>query len=138
MTETVTKEKRSEIMRKVPQKNTKPELFVRKLTYRLGYRYRLHRRDIPGTPDLAFIGRRKVIFVHGCFWHAHENCKYSRPPKSNTEFWLPKLARNKARDEATSKQLSEQGWDVLTIWECELKAPEKLEEKISRFIEDRT
>ena len=135
MVDKVSKEKRSEIMKRVPQKNTKPELQVRKLAYGLGYRYRLHRSGLPGKPDLVFSGRKKVVFVNGCFWHSHEDCKYSRPPKSNKEYWLPKLRKNKERDIRINQELYELGWSVLTIWECELKDMQAVKDKLARFLE---
>jgi len=101
----------------------------------MGHRYRLHKRELPGNPDLVFVSRNKVLFINGCFWHGHENCKLARPPKSNIEYWLPKLERNKARDIATNDKLVKLGWYVLTIWECELKQIAKVKEKISNFLE---
>ncbi|RLW64702.1 MAG: very short patch repair endonuclease [gamma proteobacterium symbiont of Stewartia floridana] len=135
MVDTVTKDKRSEIMKRVPQKDTKPELIVRKLVHGLGYRYRLHKSGLPGKPDLVFSGRKKVIFVNGCFWHGHEGCKYSRPPKSNKDYWLPKLKRNKERDAFINQKLYDLGWSVLTIWECELRDMQAVKGKVLDFLE---
>lgn len=117
-------------------RDTKPEMRVRRLTHALGYRYRLHRRDLPGKPDIVFGPRRKVIFVHGCFWHRHPDpaCKLARLPKSRQDFWFPKLERNRARDERNKAMLTEMGWDVLEIWECETADAEALAEKIKRFL----
>lgn len=108
-------------MARVKGKDTKPELRLRKLLHGMGYRFRLHRRDLPGTPDLVFPGRRAVIFMHGCFWHRHPDpdCRRSRLPKTRTDFWLPKLDANVARDAAAEAALRALGWRVLTVWECE-------------------
>jgi DNA mismatch endonuclease (patch repair protein) len=123
-------------MARVCSKNTRPELIVRKLVFGLGYRYRLHARDLPGCPDLVFRPRRKVIFVHGCFWHCHQdqNCALARMPKSRLDFWGPKLEGNRERDEKNRRTLHREGWKVLTIWECELKSG-RLETRIKRFLD---
>jgi DNA mismatch endonuclease (patch repair protein) len=102
-------------------RDTEPELAVRKAAHRLGYRYRLHGRDLPGTPDLIFPRLRKVLFVHGCFWHRHEACRLAYEPKSNSEFWRRKFAGNVARDARAAAQLRDRGWEVLTVWECEVR-----------------
>src|SRR5690242_18805908 len=109
-------------MRRIRSKDMKPELAVRRLVHALGYRYRLHRKDLPGKPDLVFGPKRKVIFVHGCIWHGHERegCLEARRPKSNTGYWNAKLARNKEGDAERVTELEQQGWKVLTIWECEI------------------
>lgn len=125
---------RSENMRRIRSKNTAPEMAVRSLAHRLGYRYRLHRKDIPGKPDLVFPGRRKVIFIHGCFWHQHPGCREGRPPKSNTAYWLPKLERNMERDKAALAELTAAGWDVLVIWECETRNAESLARRLAGFL----
>lgn len=127
---------RSERMSRVRGKNTGPELAVRRLVHALGYRFRLHRRDLPGTPDLVFPGRRKVVFVHGCFWHRHPDpaCKLARMPKSRQEFWGPKLEGNRARDLAKAAALTGLGWEVLTVWECELRDLASLRNKIGTFL----
>lgn len=132
MVDNLSKEKRSKIMRAIRSKNTKPELVVRKLLTGLGYRYRLHRKDLPGRPDIAFIGRKKAIFVHGCFWHVHADCVISHIPES--EFWQQKLKKNQERDIAGIANLEVKGWQSLTIWECELRTPELVKEKLIRFI----
>ena len=124
---------RSENMRAIRSKDTTPEMAVRSLVHRLGYRFRLHRQDLPGKPDLVFPARRKVILVHGCFWHAH-GCKTGLVPKSNKDFWLPKLRGNKARDRKTLKALAQQGWDVLVIWQCELKDSHAVGLRVKRFL----
>jgi DNA mismatch endonuclease (patch repair protein) len=128
---------RSRQMARVRSKDTKPEMAVRRLVHRLGYRYRLHRRDLPGSPDLVFPRRRKVIFVHGCFWHRHPDpdCKLARMPKSRLEFWGPKLEANAERDKRALEALRALGWEALTLWECELKSNRDLEERIIRFLE---
>jgi len=121
-------------MSRIRSTDTKPEMRVRRLAYALGYRYRLHRRDLPGCPDLVFPGRRKVIFVHGCFWHLHPGCGAARIPKSRPEFWEPKLRRNFERDQGNLKLLTAAGWDVLTLWECQLKNEQQLTEAVLRFL----
>jgi DNA mismatch endonuclease, patch repair protein len=124
---------RSENMRAIRSKDTKPELAVRSLVHKLGYRFRLHRPDLPGKPDLVFPVRRKVIFVHGCFWHSH-GCKNGLIPSSNRDFWLPKLRQNSARDKKNLEALAERGWDALVIWQCEMKDSRSLGIQIKRFL----
>lgn len=138
MADTLSKAERSERMSRIGGKDTKPEMVVRRLVHALGHRYRLHRADLPGRPDLVFPGRRKVIFVHGCFWHRHpdSSCKLARLPKSRHEFWIPKLEANAARDIRNEKALQELGWDCLVIWECETKDRALLERKIEAFLHD--
>jgi DNA mismatch endonuclease (patch repair protein) len=127
---------RSERMSRVRSKHTKPELVVRSLIHSLGYRYRLHVAALPGTPDLAFPGRRKVIFVHGCFWHRHgARCPLTRLPKSKLDYWRPKFQQNKKRDEKNRKRLRSAGWESLVIWECQLKDSETLVKRITAFLE---
>jgi DNA mismatch endonuclease (patch repair protein) len=132
----LTPERRSENMRRIKSKDMKPELLVRKLVHGLGYRYRLHRKDLPGKPDLVFGPRKKVIFVHGCFWHGHvrEGCLDSRRPKSNTDYWNPKLTRNKERDAERIVALEADGWDVFVIWECETTDVKALQAKLRQFL----
>ena len=125
---------RSEMMAAVKSKNTRPEMLVRRLVHSMGYRYRLHQRSLPGKPDLVFASRRKVIFVHGCFWHLH-GCKGSRLPKSNKGYWLPKLERNRARDAEHLKALRADGWRHLVLWECELHKDAWLRSRISKFLD---
>lgn len=122
-------------MRRVPCKNTKPELVVRKLVYSLGYRYRLRPKELPGRPDLSFPGRKKIIFVNGCFWHYH-GCEKGKPPKSNLEYWLPKLERNRDRDRANLRSLESAGWKVLVLWQCELGDNEALTLRIREFLQE--
>ena len=133
--DTIPSAERSEIMSRVRSKNSRPEMLVRRLVFAEGYRYRLHDRKLPGCPDLVFRGRAKVIFVHGCFWHRHQNCALARMPKSRLDFWEPKLAANKERDSRNRKLLAKEGWKVLTIWECQLKEIERLKRTIRRFLD---
>jgi DNA mismatch endonuclease (patch repair protein) len=129
---------RSENMRRIRSKGMKPEMAVRSLVHSLGYRYRLHRRDLPGKPDLVFGPKKKVIFVHGCFWHGHDdpNCiDGQRKPKSNLDYWLPKLERNKKRDQENQGELTRLGWSVLTVWECETRDLNKLAEILRLFLD---
>ncbi len=121
-------------MRAVKSRDTKPELVVRRLAHGLGYRYRLHRADLPGKPDLTFPGRRKVVLVHGCFWHGHDCARGARVPKNNRDYWTAKIARNQARDAKDRSRLGEMGWSVLTVWECETKDP-GLETRLRAFLE---
>lgn len=122
----VTPEQRSAMMSKIRGRNTRPELRVRKTAHRLGLRFRLHRKDLPGTPDLVFPARRKAVFVHGCFWHSHGGCKYAYKPKSNVAFWKDKLQKNLDRDIRAARELKTLGWDVIVIWECETRNDERL------------
>lgn len=125
---------RSAVMARVRGKNTRPEMIVRKLLFAAGYRYRLHVRKLPGSPDLVFPSRKKVIFVHGCFWHRHADCGASRMPKSRVEFWSDKLNGNKARDQRNQETLINAGWQVLVIWECELGDPALLADRLRLFL----
>lgn len=113
-------------MRAVRSQDTKPELVVRRLVHLLGFRFRLHRKDLPGKPDLVFSGRRRVIFVHGCFWHGHDCTRGARVPKTNSEYWLAKISRNRLRDQRVRQELDDAGWQILTVWECELSSAEAL------------
>jgi DNA mismatch endonuclease (patch repair protein) len=125
---------RSENMRRIRSKGMRPELAVRSMVHGMGYRFRLHRKDLPGKPDLVFVSRRKVIFVHGCFWHSHRRCKTAHKPKSNADYWGPKLKRNQARDKKNLAALSAQGWKPLVIWECELKETAAVGTRIREFL----
>lgn len=125
---------RSAIMRAVKGRDTKPEMTVRRAAHALGYRFRLHRKDLPGSPDLVFPSRRKVIFVHGCFWHGHDCARGARTPKTNDEYWRAKIARNVARDARVTAELAALGWETLTIWECELKEPREPAKSIAEFL----
>lgn len=125
----LTPERRSWLMAQVRSANTKPEVAVRSLLHRLGYRFRLHRRDLPGTPDIVLPGRRTAIFVHGCFWHGH-SCKRAKMPKSRLEYWEPKIKANRQRDLRKRRALRALGWHVTEVWECELKYPARLAQKL--------
>jgi DNA mismatch endonuclease (patch repair protein) len=131
-------QQRSDQMRLVASKDTRPEMLARRLIHHLGYRYRLHDRRLPGTPDLVFAKRQKAVFVHGCFWHKHDDqsCKLARMPKSRMDYWTAKLARNKERDAEAMSALKELGWEVFTVWEYELLKPSLLllEQRIRRFL----
>ncbi len=129
--------RRGWLMSRVRSKDTIPELAVRHLVFGMGYRYRLHDKKLPGKPDLVFAGRRKVLFVNGCFWHGHEACRYARLPKTHVKFWRAKVKRNRARDREIIAKLEADGWRVLTVWQCELKDLETLTEKIYAFLEDK-
>lgn len=122
-------------MGRVRSKNTGPELAVRRLAHGMGYRYRLHDARLPGKPDLVFSGRRKVIFVHGCFWHGHTGCRYARLPKTRVDYWREKFACNKNRDAVVRRKLRALGWRSLVVWQCELKRPERLAEKLRDFLD---
>ncbi|MHB9004702.1 MAG: very short patch repair endonuclease [Coriobacteriia bacterium] len=129
-------ERRSENMRRIRGKDTSPELTVRKLCRELGFTgYRIHRKELPGKPDLAWIGRKLAIFVHGCFWHAHDCSEGLRKPKSNQHYWIPKIERNQLRDTENIKNLRAAGWKVLIIWECELKESTSLSKKVLQFLQ---
>ena len=125
---------RSRVMRAVRGRDTTPELALRRLLHGLGYRFRLHRTGLPGTPDLVFPGRRRVIFVHGCFWHGHDCRRGARAPKRNADYWRAKVARNVARDEAQQAALAAAGWGSLVVWECALREPGALVPAVTRFL----
>lgn len=131
--DTLDPERRKILMSHIGGKNTRPELVVRSLAHRLGYRFRLHRRDLPGTPDLVFPSRHAIIFVHGCFWHGH-NCRKGKLPKTNLPFWEKKISDNRARDERNLQELNLLGWKTLIVWECELRKTDNLISKIVRFL----
>jgi DNA mismatch endonuclease, patch repair protein len=135
MVDHVSTARRSEIMASIHSVNTIPELTLRRILHRLGYRYRIHVKDLPGSPDLVFPGRKKVIFVHGCFWHRHKGCAYTTTPKTRTEFWVNKFEANVKRDRRNQQQLKEMGWQFKIVWECELKHSEKVVGKITRFLD---
>jgi DNA mismatch endonuclease (patch repair protein) len=135
--DTLTSDQRSERMSRVRSKGSAAELRVRSLVHRLGYRFRLHAADLPGHPDLVFASRRKVIFVHGCFWHRHPDpaCKLARMPKSRLEFWRPKLEGNRARDDRIARELEALGWRSLAIWECQMRDEAFLRNEIRTFLD---
>lgn len=122
------------MMRSIRKTNTTPELVVRKLLRQLGMRYRLHARDLPGSPDIVMRPRKKAILVHGCFWHQHSGCKLAKRPSARPEYWLPKLERNQERDRLALAALAELGWSTLVVWECELEALEELRSKLKEFV----
>ncbi|MBD1552774.1 very short patch repair endonuclease [Pseudomonas typographi] len=132
--DTLTSSERSLRMARVRSKDTKPEMLVRRLVHGLGYRYRLHDKRLPGTPDMVFTGRKKVIFVHGCFWHRHAECPLARLPKSRLDFWLPKLEGNRERDLRQLEALRAKGWEPMIIWECEVKDLDSLIQKLHGFL----
>lgn len=121
-------------MSRIRGKDTRPELLVRRVAHRLGYRFRLHREDLPGTPDLVFPRYRKLIFVHGCFWHRHDNCAKAAPSKTRVEYWKAKQDRNAARDQESIAKLLELGWSSLVIWECQTRDEAKVERTITYFL----
>lgn len=125
---------RSALMARIGPKNSRPEMVVRKLAHRLGYRFRLHRRDLPGTPDIVFPVKKCVVFVHGCFWHRHNDCSRTTTPKTRAEFWAEKFSRNVERDAKNVESLKEQGWDVLIIWECDTFDPNRVEGFLAKFL----
>lgn len=115
-------------------KNTKPELLLRSVLHLMGFRFRLHVRKLPGTPDVVFGARKKAVWLHGCFWHSHPGCRYATVPKTRTDYWVPKLARNRARDAEHAGQLRDLGWDSLVVWECELKNMEAVKSRLRDFL----
>lgn len=131
---TATDPNRSRIMRSVKSKDTKPEMIVRRLVHGMSYRYRLHRKDLPGVPDLVFGPRRKVIFVHGCFWHGHSCKRGNRQPKTNEDYWKKKIARNVQRDSDCIEQLEKLGWECLVVWECHTNDAQILGERLRKFL----
>ncbi|MBZ9678694.1 DNA mismatch endonuclease Vsr [Mesorhizobium sp. ES1-1] len=134
MIDRISKERRSANMARIRSKNTEPEMRVRQVAHRFGYRFRLHRKDLPGKPDLVFPARRKVIFVHGCFWHRHDGCIDCSVPKSRQDYWEPKFERTKARDKESLQLLNEAGWSAMIIWDCETKTEAELLAAISDFL----
>ena len=132
--DSLTPEKRSWNMGRIRSKNTKPEIIVRSILHHLGYRFRIHRRDLPGTPDIVLPKYNSIIFVHGCFWHRHPGCSCAYMPKSRMEFWEQKFTDTIKRDERTMDALTKLGWKVLIIWECELKEPEAVVKKLESFL----
>jgi DNA mismatch endonuclease (patch repair protein) len=134
--DTISPEERSAVMRLVREKNTNPEMVVRRIVHSMGYRYRLHCRTLPGCPDLVFPSKKKVIFVHGCFWHRHKGCGRCRTPSSRQDYWIAKLEGNKKRDLKNQKKLLASGWSVLVIWECEIKDREGLSNRLREFLKN--
>lgn len=136
MTDVFSKEKRSWIMSRVKGRDTKPELLVRSFVHRMGYRFRVHRRDLPGNPDIVLPRLGKVILVHGCFWHGHKSCPRSKRPSTHVGFWNKKLDSNLERDKRDRRELRKIGWKVLVVWECETRKPDRLLMKLERFLHD--
>ncbi|MFN9210349.1 MAG: very short patch repair endonuclease [Betaproteobacteria bacterium] len=134
--DTIGPKQRSEVMRRVRSKDTGPEMVVRRLVHSMGHRYRLHSATLPGRPDLVFAGRRKVVFVHGCFWHQHRGCGRARMPSSNRDYWVGKIKRNVSRDREVVRALRRAGWGVLTVWECELSNMGRLAERLGGFLDE--
>jgi DNA mismatch endonuclease, patch repair protein len=137
MVDILSPKNRRELMSRIKVKNTKPEVTVRSAIHRLGYRFRLHKRNLPGKPDIVLSKHRKIIFVHGCFWHQHTNCSASKRPSTNVEFWNEKLNSNIARDKKNRANLIDLGWQVCIIWECETEKKEKLMKKLTEFLENK-
>lgn len=142
MADTYSRQTRSYTMSRIRKTDTKPELIVRKFLFSQGLRYRLYNKKLPGNPDIVLHKYKTVVLINGCFWHAHENCKLNRMPKSNIDYWIPKIQKNVARDKINETKLNELGWKVLTIWECELKSHKKgktllnLYNKITKTIDE--
>lgn len=128
-------EQRSRTMRAVKSRDTGPELVIRRLLHGAGYRFRLHRNDLPGKPDLVFPSRRKILFIHGCFWHGHDCARGARAPKNNADYWEAKIQRNKTRDVKNIAQLTAAGWGVLVIWECDIADRENLLARLRSFLD---
>ncbi|MXY67546.1 MAG: DNA mismatch endonuclease Vsr [Gammaproteobacteria bacterium] len=136
MTDILTASERSRLMSRIRSKDTKPEMRVRRLVHGMGYRYRLHVKDLPGSPDIVLRPRRKAIFVHGCFWHQHEGCTDNKIPKSRQAYWEPKLNGNVQRDKRNRAVLSDMGWRILVIWECETTDTDGLAERLRSFLDE--
>lgn len=136
--DTLAPSRRSENMRRIRGKDTAPELVVRKLCRELGFTgYRIHRKDLPGKPDIAWIGQKRAIFVHGCFWHGHDCAEGVRKPKSNQDYWIPKIERNRQRDTENIAALHVIGWKIFVVWECEINDKGLLAERLQRFLRTR-
>ena len=138
MNDTLTQPERSKRMSLIRGKNTSPELQVRRIVHSMGFRYSLHKKDLPGKPDIVLTRLNAIIFVHGCFWHRHaaSRCRLARLPKSRLDFWLPKLESNRLRDQKNMRGLRSRGWKILVVWECELRDIERIKNRIRRFLED--
>ncbi len=134
MVDVFSMEKRHEIMKKIHNKNTKPEVKIRKELWAKGYRYRINYAELPGKPDIVFIKRRKVIFIHGCFWHGHKECKKNTEPATNAVFWRDKIEKTRVRDQSNVEMLINSGWNVLIVWECEL-AKHKIDHTIKKIVD---
>jgi len=136
MRDRLTKEQRSQNMGRIRSKNTAPEIRVRSLLHRMGYRFRLHRKDLPGNPDIVFVSRRMALFVHGCFWHRHRHCKNCTTPTANRRFWVDKLEGNAARDKQKQQALRKLGWKTFVIWECQTEDVQRFDGTLNRFIKE--
>ena len=136
MVDNLSPEKRTKIMKSIISDGTKPELVFRKYLFSQGFRYRKNYKKLPGRPDIVFIKKKIAIFVHGCFWHQHKNCKRANIPKSNKEYWVPKIERNKARDKQNIAELKKLKWKVLVVWECEVKKLKKLTNRLNKQLQD--
>jgi DNA mismatch endonuclease (patch repair protein) len=136
MTDVFSKEKRSWIMSRVKGRDTKPEMLVRSFVHRMGFRFRVHRRELPGNPDIVLPRHGKAIFVHGCFWHGHKRCSRTKRPTTNKKFWNKKLDGNIERDKRFRRELRRMGWKVLALWQCDTRNPEELLEKLEKFLHD--
>ena len=137
MTDVFSTSKRSEVMSRIRGKDTTPELQVRSIVHRLGYRFRLHAKDLPGSPDLVLPRLGTVIFVHGCFWHRHRGCRYATTPSTRMAFWQAKFDANVARDKRTAASLRHLGWSVITVWECQLRTPDRVAARLERLLAER-
>lgn len=135
MTDLFSRRKRSAIMARIGGKDTAPEIKIRRLLHALGYRFRLHRKDLPGTPDIVLPRHCKVIFVHGCFWHGHPRCRRATLPTTNINFWQMKIGNNKKRDNRAQRQLRAMGWKLLVVWQCHMKNMQMLADKLTTFLE---
>lgn len=134
MTDRLDPDRRRRLMQRVKGKDTQPEKIVRSLLHRLGYRFRLHRKDLPGTPDIVFPRRRLALFVHGCFWHGH-GCRIGQPPKSRLDYWQPKIEGNRARDQRKEAALAAAGWRVAVVWQCELSDRDSLADRLRHMLD---
>ncbi len=134
MVDRTSRQHRSWNMSRIRGSNTKPEKAVRSLLHHMGYRFRLHRRNLPGTPDLILPKYQTVIFVHGCFWHRHKNCQYAYTPKSRINFWDAKFKENMTRDRCVQRQLRKEGWRIITVWECQIKNSDRLAKRLGRLL----
>ena len=134
MADRLSPQRRSENMRRIRSKDTAPEIYIRRFLHAKGFRYRLHPKNLPGKPDLVFPKLHKAIFVHGCFWHLHPACREGRVPQSRRDYWEPKLLRNVERDRKHMRALEEMGWDTICVWECEIKHPRQLEERLLKYL----
>jgi DNA mismatch endonuclease (patch repair protein) len=126
MNDVFSKKKRSEIMSKIRKTNSKPEMLVRKFLFKNGFRFRIHYKKLLGNPDIVLPKYKTVVFVNGCFWHAHKNCKYNKMPKTNADYWIPKIQGNVERDKKNHEYLEKEGWNILTVWECDLEKPKQI------------